>query len=50
MKLFEVLSKINDPKDLEIFFQDLCTPHEVEQMNQRIECAQLFLNDISEYK
>lgn len=44
MKLFEVLSKINDPADIEVFFQDLCTPQEIEQMNQRVECAQLFLN------
>ncbi len=43
MKLYEVLNKIDNEKDLAVFFEDLCTYQELEKMEQRIECAQLLL-------
>lgn len=45
MKLYEVLAKVTDPEDMKALLEDLCTYREIEQMEQRIECAQHFFND-----
>lgn len=42
-ELFELLVSIDDPKDMEILFDDLCTKNEVEQMTQRLIAAKLLL-------
>ena len=42
-KLYEILASINDPNDMEILFDDLCTNKEIEQMAQRITAAKLLL-------
>lgn len=45
MNLYEVLAKIDNPEDMRDFFEDLCTFREIEQMQQRVECAQHFFNN-----
>ena len=42
-RLFEMLAQINDPKDMEKLFEDLCTRKEVENMAERLYAAQLLL-------
>ncbi|NLN54690.1 MAG: TrpR-related protein YerC/YecD [Clostridiales bacterium] len=42
-RLYEVLAKINKPEDIQIFLEDLCTINEVNQMSQRLQCAELML-------
>ncbi len=42
-RLFEILAQINDPKDMEKLFEDLCTRKEVENMAERLYAAQLLL-------
>ena len=42
-RLFEMLAQINDPKDMEKLFEDLCTRKEVENMAERLFAAQLLL-------
>ena len=42
-RLYEVLAKINKPEDIQIFLKDLCTINEVNQMSQRLQCAELML-------
>jgi TrpR-related protein YerC/YecD len=41
--LYEVLAKIDNPGDMKLFLDDLCTINEVKQMAQRIQCAVLML-------
>ena len=41
--VYNLLASINDPKDMEILFQDLCTNKEVEQMAQRVAAAKLLV-------
>ena len=43
MKLYEILSKLNNEAEVEAFFDDLCTYAEIEKMEQRVEAAQMFL-------
>ncbi len=43
MDLFEVLSRLNNKEEFAEFFDDLCTHQEIDNMQQRIECAQLLL-------
>ena len=43
MTLYEVLSKIKTPEEFELFFQDLCTYAEIDNLNQRVDAAQLLL-------
>lgn len=38
-KLYFAISKLSTPGECKIFFQDLCTNKEIEQMAQRIEAA-----------
>lgn len=41
--LFEVLAKLKTPEEFAMFFDDLCTYKEIEQMAQRVKCAKLLL-------
>lgn len=40
-ELYQVLTSISDPKDMEVLLDDLCTYKEVEQMAQRLKAAKL---------
>lgn len=40
-KLYLIISKLSTPDECKMFFQDLCTNKEIEQMAQRIESALL---------
>ena len=40
-KLFEIMTQLNTPKEVEEFLKDLCTNKEIEQMAQRIKAAEL---------
>ncbi len=42
-QLCSVLASINDPAQIAVLLEDLCTCGEIEQMAQRIECAKLLL-------
>ena len=42
-RLYELLAKTNDPKDIEKLFSDLCTKKEVENMAERLHAAELLL-------
>ena len=39
MELYEVLMSLQSEDELKVFFEDICTPQEIANMNQRIECA-----------
>lgn len=39
MELYDVLMSLQSEDELKIFFEDICTPQEIANMNQRIECA-----------
>ena len=41
MKLFRVLKELNSSKDIENFLLDLCTPSEIEDIEERWEVAKL---------
>ena len=41
--LFELLASIENAKDMELLFADLCTKNEIEQMTQRLVAAKLLL-------
>ena len=41
MKLSTALKKLNSDKDIDNFLKDLCTPAEIEAMQERWEVAQL---------
>ena len=43
--LFETILKIKDPKDLELFFNDLCTYKEIDSMAQRLKAAKLLMEN-----
>ncbi|MDD4121125.1 MAG: YerC/YecD family TrpR-related protein [Clostridia bacterium] len=42
-ELYEIISRIDNVKDCEYFFDDLCTKKEVEQMAQRVKAAKLLI-------
>ena len=42
LKLFEVLARIDDEEECRALFEDLCTYAEIEKMEQRIACAQMY--------
>lgn len=42
-RLYDLLAKIDDPKDIEKILEDLCTRKEVENMAERLYAAQLLL-------
>ncbi|MDC0332276.1 YerC/YecD family TrpR-related protein [Gammaproteobacteria bacterium] len=50
MKLSKVLKELNSSKDIENFLLDLCTPSEVEAMEERWEVAQLLYEGKSTYR
>ena len=50
MKLSKVLKEINSSKDIENFLLDLCTPSEIEAMEERWEVAQLLYEGKSTYR
>ena len=41
--LYKLIAEIQDPKDIEALFDDLCTRKEVENMAERVYAAQLLL-------
>ncbi|MBQ2714043.1 MAG: helix-turn-helix domain-containing protein [Clostridia bacterium] len=41
VKLYEIITKLNDLDTVEDFLKDLCTNKEIEQMAQRIRAAEL---------
>lgn len=42
--LFKTLAKLNTEDEFRMFFEDLCTPKEINQMTQRLESARLLLD------
>ena len=50
MKLSTALKKLNSDKDIENFLRDLCTPAEIEAMQERWEVAQLLYSGNSTYR
>lgn len=50
MKLSRVLKELNSSKDIENFLLDLCTPSEIEAMEERWEVAQLLYEGKSTYR
>ena len=50
MKLSKVLKELNSSKDIESFLLDLCTPSEIEAMEERWEVAQLLYEGKSTYR
>ena len=41
--LFKILSSLNGEEEFRLFFEDLCTFKEIEQMAQRVRCAEYLL-------
>ena len=50
MKLSTALKKLNSNKDIENFLRDLCTPAEIEAMQERWEVAQLLYKGNTTYR
>ena len=50
MKLSKVLKELNSSKDIENFLLYLCTPSEIEAMEERWEVAQLLYEGKSTYR
>ena len=50
MKLSTALKKLKSDKDIENFLKDLCTPAEIEAMQERWEVAQLLYKGNSTYR
>ena len=44
MEFYDVLMSLQSEDELKIFFEDICTPQEIANMNQRIECAIMLQN------
>lgn len=42
--LFSTLAKLKTEEEFRMFFEDLCTPKEINQMTQRLESALLLLD------
>ena len=42
-ELYEFLSRIDNPKDMQGLFDDLCTYKEIEQFSQRLKAARLLM-------
>ena len=42
-QLYELIAAIDDPKDLQALFDDLCTVKEIENMAERVYAARLLL-------
>ncbi len=43
MNLFEVLANIDNPKEIEMILQDICTYKEIENMEQRLDSAVMLM-------
>lgn len=41
MELYKVLNSLENEEEFKTFFEDICTPQEIANMNQRIECARM---------
>ena len=39
MELYDVLDSLRSKEEFRVFFEDICTPQEINNMDQRIECA-----------
>ena len=50
MKLSTALKNLNSDKDINKFLKDLCTPAEIEAMQERWEVAQLLYKGDSTYR
>ena len=50
MKLSTVLKNINSDKEIDNFLRDLCTPSEIEAMEERWEVAKLLFNGKLTYR
>ena len=50
MKISKILKELNSSKDIENFLLDLCTPSEIEAMEERWEVAQLLYEGKSTYR
>ena len=50
MKLSTALKNLNSDKDIDNFLKDLCTPAEIEAMEERWEVAQLLYKGDSTYR
>ena len=48
MELYDVLNSLKGKEEFKIFFEDICTPQEIANMDQRIECA-IMLKDGKTY-
>ncbi len=42
-QLFQLIAGINDPEDIKVLFEDLCTTKEIQNMAERCYAAQLLL-------
>lgn len=42
-KLYELITRIDDPEDCRALFEDLCTAKEIEKMAERVHAAKLLL-------
>lgn len=44
-ELFDVIMKLESPEECRMFFDDLCTKKELQQMAQRLRAAKLLMED-----
>ena len=44
-ELYKEIVKIQDEKECELFFEDLCTVKELESMSQRLKAAKMLLEN-----
>lgn len=42
-QLFQLIAGIDDPEDIKVLFEDLCTTNEIQNMAERCYAAQLLL-------
>lgn len=42
-QLFQLIADIDNPEDIKVFFEDLCTAKEIQNMAERCYAAQLLL-------
>ena len=46
-ELFDLITAINDPNDMQDLFADLCTNMEIKQMAQRLASAKMLMNGMT---
>ena len=39
MEFYDVVNSLENEEEIRIFFEDICTPQEIANMDQRIQCA-----------